>query len=281
MLEKDTEKAEVFSNYFLSTQTVEPNIESPKVEKRIMKHDMPLLIISEDAVKDQLDKLNINKSSGPDGVSSRVLKELSQGLAKPLQLLFQKSLDKSWVVSLWKTAWISVIFKAGIRSLAENYRPVSLTCILCKTMERLLRDHIVDHMLNNNFFSIYQFGFLRGRSAVLQLLCALVDWTNTIDEGYSVHIIYADLRKAFDTVPHRRLIEKCRSYGLTDQIITWLESFLKGRKQKVLLNGASSKWEDIKSGVPQGSVLGPLLFLIFINDLPDVVKSTLYLFADD
>lgn len=136
-----------------------PNIESPKIEKRIMKHEMPLIIISEDAVKDQLDKLNINKSSRPDGVSSRVLKELSQGLAKPLQLLFQKSLDQGWVVSLWKTAGISVIFKAGVRSLAENYRPVSLTCILCKPMERLLRDHIVDYMLNNNFFQFISLDF--------------------------------------------------------------------------------------------------------------------------
>eukprot|EP00112_Aurelia_sp_Birch-Aquarium-sp1_P026644 Seg96.8 transcript_id=Seg96.8/GoldUCD/mRNA.D3Y31 product="putative RNA-directed DNA polymerase from transposon BS" protein_id=Seg96.8/GoldUCD/D3Y31 len=148
-------------------------------------------------------------------------------------------------------------------------------------MERILRDHIVDHMLRNGFFSVYQFGFIKGRSAVLQLLCALESWIEAIDEGNSVHVICADLRKAFDKVPHKRLLEKCRSYGFTEQIMSWLDKFLAGRKQRVLLNGVSSQWEDFKFGIPQGSVLGPLLFLIFINDLPEAVQSTIYLFADD
>lgn len=240
LLGKDIEKAEVFSKYFISVQTTEPDGEAPMVEKKKTNYDMPLLEISETTVKKHLDKLNVNKSSGPDGVSPRTLKPISQGLAKPLQLLFQKSLDVGWVVLLWKKAWISVIFKTGVRSLAENYRPISLTCILCKTMERILRDHIVDHMLRNGFFSIYQFGFIKGRSAVLQLLCALESWIEAIDNGNSVHIIYADLRKAFDKVPHKRFFEKCRFYGFSEQIMRWLENFLAGRKQNVMLNGVPS-----------------------------------------
>ena len=144
-----------------------------------------------------------------------------------------------------------------------------------------MRDHITEHMMQNKFFSRFQYGFLSGRSVVLQLLYAMDKWTEALENGEEVDCIYTDFMKAFDRVPHQRLLEKMRSYGISDSICVWVEKFLSNRTQKVVLNGVSSEWEKVISGVPQGSVLGPLLFLIFINDLPDEVISELLLYADD
>ena len=136
-------------------------------------------------------------------------------------------------------------------------------------------------MLRNGLFTDKQYGFLSGRSTALQLLRVLDEWSEAIDAGKEIDIIYMDYRKAFDTVPHKRLMEKVKAYGFTDTIVDWLEDFLTERKQKVLIKGHCSEEKQIKSGIPQGSVLGPFLFLIFINDLPEIVTSFVYLFADD
>jgi hypothetical protein len=148
-------------------------------------------------------------------------------------------------------------------------------------MEVIIREHIVDYMKGNALFSNCQYGFLSGRSTTLQLLLALDDWTEALDNGGEIDCVYTDFSKAFDTVPHRRLIGKLKSYGISAEIVNWIEAFLVHRKQKVIVNGKSSEWENVISGVPQGSVLGPVLFVIFINDLPEEVLSTILLYADD
>ena len=137
------------------------------------------------------------------------------------------------------------------------------------------------HMKRNNLFSNKQFGFLDGRSTVLQLLIVLDKWTRTIDEGGSIDCIYCDFKKAFDKVPHKRLLKKIEGYGIRGEILGWIKAFLSDRTLQVIVNGETSQCKEVTSGIPQGSVLGPLLFVIFINDLPTQVKSDLFLFADD
>ena len=136
-------------------------------------------------------------------------------------------------------------------------------------------------MKSQNLFTKRQYGFISGRSTSLQLLEVLDKWTETLDNGHYVDCIYMDFQKAFDKVPHKRLLEKIKGYGIVGPTLNWIEDFLKNRSQKVMVNGAGSKWENVTSGILQGSVLGPILFVIYINDLPDTVESDSYLFADD
>ena len=167
------------------------------------------------------------------------------------------------------------------RKNPENYRPISLTSVPCKLMEKLVRDIIVRHMTENNLFSNAQHGFIKGKSCVTQLLEFLEDIMQSIDNGNGVDVIYLDFCKAFDKVPHRRLLQKLYAYGIRGKVHARVKEFLSGREQRVIVNGSQSTWINITSRIPQGSVLGPVLFLVFINDLPEVIKVLIKLFADD
>ena len=154
---------------------------------------------------------------------------------------------------------------------------------VCKILESIIRDHIITHMTENNLFSPRQFGFISGRSTTLQLLHVLNIWTEILDQGGSLDIIYCDFMKAFDKVPHKRLLLKTEKYGITGNILGWIQSFLSNRTQCIKIKNSISKSAPVTSGIPQGSVLGPILFVLYINDLPEVVdsKSMIFLFADD
>jgi len=148
-------------------------------------------------------------------------------------------------------------------------------------MESLIKDHVMNYLTTHNLISPYQFGFMAGRSCTTQLLHVLDYITKHLDSGHSVDVIYLDFQKAFDSVPHQRLIYKLSSIGIQGNILKWIKSFLSNRTQQVVLNGKKSSSVPVTSGVPQGSVLGPLLFSIFINDLPSIVSSPILMFADD
>ena len=183
----------------------------------------------------------------------------------------------------WKTSTVSVLFKKGKKDSIENYRPISLTCICCKIMESVVRDHVMEYFSVNNLFSNKQYGFIKGRSTVLQLLKVTDDWVKALEEGGQIDIVYTDFEKAFDKISHQRLISKLHTYGLNDVVINWIQSFLFTRSQRVKINSTVSDSKSVLSGIPQGSVLGPLLFVIFINDLPQQCGELgeMFLFADD
>ena len=178
-------------------------------------------------------------------------------------------------------AIVSPIFKKGSRKVTANCRPVSLTPIRCKIMEAAVRETILTHFKKNNLLSTRQFGFLRGRSTILQLLTFLDKCVDSISRENVTDIVYFDFQKAFDTVPHKMLMVKLQAYGLSGVILNWINAFLNERTQRVIVNGIASRKEAVISGVPQGSVLGPLLFVLYINDLPDTLVCHCMMFADD
>ena len=275
------EKAEELNNFFASVLTVEDPTDVPTLNQRHNGNKISTFNITPEMVKNKLSNLNVNKAAGPDGLHPRVLKELASTLSVPLSILFNTSLSSGEVPSMWKVGVITALHKKGSKSTAGNYRPISLTAIICKIMEGIIRDYIVKHMMDHSLFCDAQHGFVPGRSCMTQLLLTLEIWSNHLDAGNPLDCIYLDFRKAFDTVPHLRLLSKLDSYGISGNIKAWISSFLLNRKQRVTVDGAYSDWKDVTSGIPQGSVLGPLMFVVFINDLPDIVASTAKIFADD
>lgn len=209
------------------------------------------------------------------------LKECARSICHPLLRIYKQSIESSDVPSKWKLANITALPKGGDKLEPGNYRPVSLTSIPCKILEGILRDKIMNHLIQNRLINEAQHGFVKSKSCVTNLLETMDFISMAISNGENVDVLYTDFAKAFDSVPHRRLLLKLESYGIKGKLLEWIKSYLSQRKHRVVMGEFLSDWIEVLSGIPQGSVLGPLLFIIYINDLPDEVSSVCKLYADD
>jgi hypothetical protein len=278
------EISEVMNSYFAKVFT-EENTESvpddPVFDCSRQVPNCNSIIIDESVVMFQLNKQRADKATGVDEISPRLLFEIKNEVCHPLTVLFRKSLDTGCVPNDWRLANVSPIHKKGSRNKSENYRPVSLTSQICRIFESIMRDTIVKHLESNALINETQHGFRGRRSCLTNLLVFMDKLTRAIDEGYDLDVVYLDFAKAFDKVPHQRLISKLQKHGLDGGVLEWIRAWLSNRKQRVSIRGEKSGWRSVTSGIPQGSVLGPLLFIMFINDIDNVVQNSLLKFADD
>jgi hypothetical protein len=242
---------------------------------------IPDFTISTHGVNKLLSDLNPHKASGPDEIPARILKVAAEEIAPALSIIFEKSLKTAEIPSSWLCANITPIFKKGDRDDASNYRPVSLTSICSKVFEHIIYSQIMDHFDRNSILTDKQHGFRSKHSCESQLILTVNDLARSLNNKSQTDMIIMDFSKAFDTVPHNRLLLKLDRYGIRNNLLAWISNFLKHRSQRVVVGGEHSTWTEVVSGVPQGTVLGPLLFLAYINDLPQNIKSEVRLFADD
>ena len=274
------DKANILNHYFCSVFSHDNNDDFPYIGDSPFPN-MPPIELHCVGINKVLKSLDPSKAAGPDGLPSRYLKLIADELTPSLFLLFSASLQQGRIPADWKRAMITPIFKKGLRNDPTNYRPISLTSIICKVLERIIYSHIMSNLECHNVLNNAQFGFRQRRSADLQLLQTVHDLALGLNEKSQTDCIFLDFSKAFDKVSHHLLLLKLRYYGINGPLIKWITSFLTNRTQQVICDGSISKLANVTSGVPQGSVLGPLFFLLFINDLPESVHSSCRLFADD
>lgn len=277
----DVDKANVLNDYFASVSSVDDSQATlPEFTLRTDQSLNEINILEQDVI-DVLENLVINKAAGPDGISHKLLKETAKSISKPLTILFNKSIHSETYPSLWKKANVIPLFKKGDKSVPSNYRPVSLISCVGKVMERTVFKYIFNYLHANKLIFKNQSGFISGHSTVYQLIDIYNQMCKGFDEHKSTCLVFCDISKAFDRVWHKGLIFKLSQHGFSHSITNWISSYLSLRTQKVCVGGSFSQEKHIKAGVPQGSVLGPLLFLLYINDISDSLSSTTRLFADD
>jgi len=278
---EDISKANMLNKYFASQCSVnESNHDLPPMHNA-NANSLQSILITQEEVIDSIKCLKVGKASGPDGIDNRILKEAMHQLSNPLCDLFNSCLNTCKMPSCWKTANVCPIFKKGDPSLASNYRPISLLNTTEKIFERILHKHIFNFLRANAFFAPTQSGFLPGDSTVNQLTYIYNSFCRALDNGLEVRVVFFDISKAFDKVWHKGVLCKLQQAGIRGNLLSFLSNYLADRKQTVILPGSHSTPIEILAGVPQGSILGPLMFLVYINDIITDINAHIHLFADD
>jgi hypothetical protein len=282
----DQERANLLNTYFTSMCTSD-NGTMPfcdRVAGLPVDTAIETIVFTPGLIKTAIKKLKLGGACGSDGLPPRLFKKLADSIAEPLSFMFTSFMSVGKVPEEWKHALVTPVYKAGSASNAANYRPISLTCVACKLMERVIVNETLCYLRKHSLLTKQQHGFLSGRSTTSNLLETLNDWTLTINDKNSVAVAYVDFKRAFDCVSHNKLLVKLRSYGFSGNLLSWIENFLTNRSQQTKVGCSLSDVTYLSSGVVQGSVIGPLLFVLFINDIASLFndrKCVGKLFADD
>lgn len=276
--------ADILQNQFTSVFSNPENVLVEEASIEPVTHStLDDIECTEEDLSKAIDEIKENSASGDEGFSALVLKACKQNLTYPLFLLWSTSMETGFIHQMYLHQLITPIYKGkGSKCKAPNYRPISLTSHIVKAFERVIRKKLVAYLEDNNLISPNQHGFRKGRSCLSELLHHHDDVLLNGNSGEGTDIIYLDFAKAFDKVDHKLLLNKLKKVGIGGKLLNWFKAFLSNRKQEVVIEGFKSWISDVLSGVPQGSVLGPILFIIFINDMADSLQhSKLKSFADD
>ena len=274
--------AEQYQSVFSTPKESLPEANKIFQGDQVTSHCLHNVAFDKEDIVEAIDQIPSTAAAGPDRFPPLLLKMCKYSIAEPLFLIWRKSLDTGKIPSLLKIADIVPIFKNGNCGIPSNYRPVALTSHLIKVFEKVLRKYIVAYMEENRLFNSGQHGFRLGRSCLSQLIAHFDHITRLLESGQNVDVVYLDFAKAFDKVDFLVTMRKLHSIGISGKMGKWIYSFLTDRKQAVIVNGTKSSLSDVRSGVPQGSVLGPLLFLVLIGDIDKGIRSSFVSsFADD
>jgi hypothetical protein len=277
------EKAKHFTSYFAEQQTLPPLAFNHRLApiQFLTNERLESIQTTPYQVLKILKSLDTGKANGSDGISNRLLKETSTAIARPLSDLFNKSFEMTKVPKIWKESNICPIFKKDDKSIVTNYRPISLLSCVGKVQERIVYVHLYRYLKNNNLLTWRNSGFKELDSAMNQLIYITDKVYKALESGKEVCLVFLDVSKAFDRVWHAGLLHKLRCLGIDGDLFDWLSNYLADRRIRAVINGQTSPWEKTNAGVPQGSILGPLLFLVFVNDITEYLESDIHLFADD